>query len=146
MSPLPRVTNTGAARLRFLSPKEMQPRRSEDGRTCVGADDDRADVERVLAGEIAANCISSTGLALNTSFAEALNAICRWPDPAAQSPEAMQAFWIALMGYDAPEEEFLAWRQFFIASSFAKQPASVAVPEMAFALMYNPNFLLSRGN
>lgn len=32
----------------------MQPPRGEDGRTSVGAEDDSADVERVLAGDIAA--------------------------------------------------------------------------------------------
>ena len=99
-----------------------------------------------LAEEIQANCTSTTGLQFNANFRNALNTICQWPSPSAQTEEAMEAYWIALMGYDAPEEEFTAWRDFFMTSSYANQPASVAVSALTFALMYNPNFLLSRGN
>ena len=46
------------------------------------------------------------------------------------------------MGFSAPREEYLAWRDFFLNSSYRDKPAREAVPAMALSIMLNPHFLL----
>jgi hypothetical protein len=47
------------------------------------------------------------------------------------------------MGYNASEEEYVAWRDFFL-SEYAKQPAAETIAAMTFAITMNPSFLLHR--
>ena len=83
-------------------------------------------------------------LQLNDSFADTLEDICTWPKPAAKSDAVMSAFWLALMGYEAPKEEYLAWRDFFLASSYRDRPATETVTAMTLAIAMNPYFLVTK--
>lgn len=97
-----------------------------------------------FAFEVQKNCNNTFTLPLSTAFRQTLNQICQWPQATAQSESAMQAFWLAIMGYDAPEEEFQAWREFFLNSSYASKPAHETVSAMVLAMVYNPHFLLRK--
>lgn len=77
-------------------------------------------------------------------FAATLGRLCTWPAAAAKDDATLQAFWLALMGFAAPREEYEAWRTFFLTSSYRDRPASETVPAMALALTLNPHFLLHR--
>ncbi|MFO0992643.1 MAG: hypothetical protein U1E67_12030 [Hyphomicrobiales bacterium] len=83
-------------------------------------------------------------LELNDNFADTLEDICAWPKPAAKTDAVMSAFWLALMGYEAPKEEYVAWRDFFLASSYRDRPATEAVAAMTLAITMNPYFLISK--
>jgi hypothetical protein len=83
-------------------------------------------------------------LQLNDSFADTLEEICTWPKPAAKTDDAMSAFWLGLMGFEAPKEEYIAWRDFFLSSSYRDRPASEAVAAMTLAITMNPYFLISK--
>ena len=47
------------------------------------------------------------------------------------------------MGYNASEDEYVAWREFFL-REYRKQPASETISAMTFAITMNPSFLLHR--
>ncbi len=96
-----------------------------------------------LAGQdIAARCQGKGHLRVNPVFQAALTPLCKWPAPEAKADEALRAFWVSVMGYDAPEEEFLAWEQFALTSTYAAKPAAETLPILFFLLAYNPHFLL----
>ena len=80
-------------------------------------------------------------LALHARFRATLRKICAWPADAARSDDVLQEFWLALMGYDAPEAEYAAWRDFFRAA-YAGKPAAETVAAMTLAITLNPHFLL----
>jgi hypothetical protein len=54
----------------------------------------------------------------------------------------MLAFWLAIMGYSAPEEEYQAWRTFFLSSAYKDKPAGETVSAMSLAILMNPFLLL----
>jgi len=83
-------------------------------------------------------------LQLNDRFADTLEEICAWPKPAAKTDAAMSAFWLALMGYEAPKEEYVAWRDFFLSSSYRDRPATETVAAMTLAITMNPYFLITK--
>lgn len=83
-------------------------------------------------------------LEFNRSFLTVLNRICAWPKPAAVTDRNMLDFWLAVMGYNAPESEFLAWRDFLLNSSYRNKTAKEAVAAMTLAITLNPHFLLDR--
>ena len=83
-------------------------------------------------------------LAFEDRFAATLGRLCKWPAPEAKDDATLQAFWLALMGFAAPREEYEAWRTFFLTSSYRDRPARETVPAMALALTLNPFFLLHR--
>ncbi|MGZ3652126.1 MAG: hypothetical protein ACXVB9_19835 [Bdellovibrionota bacterium] len=95
-----------------------------------------------LTGKDVADRCRGQGIRVNPIFQAALDPICKWPSPEAQSDSSLRGFWTSVMGYDAPEEEFLAWKQFALSSSFANRPASEAVPAFFFLITINPHFLL----
>lgn len=97
-----------------------------------------------FAKDMAGHCEGRSRLLLQPLFQSTLATICRWPAPEAQSEPAMRMLWLSVMSYDAPEEEYLAWRDFFLRSSFASRPASEAVPALLFSILYNPHFLLRK--
>ena len=80
----------------------------------------------------------------NDSFADTLERICGWPRKAAKSEAAMMQFWLALMGYEAPKEEYQAWRDFFTTSSYRDKPAAEAIAAMTLAITMNPYFLVQK--
>ena len=83
-------------------------------------------------------------LQLNDRFADTLEEICAWPKPKAKTDAAMSAFWLALMGYEAPKQEYLAWRDFFLSSSYRDRPATETVAAMTLAITMNPYFLITK--
>lgn len=80
-------------------------------------------------------------LALHPRFQSTLRRVCAWPEEEARSETALQAFWVALMGYGAPEAEYAAWRD-FVRAAYAGKPAAEAVAAMTLAITLNPHFLL----
>ena len=90
------------------------------------------------------NSCKSTQFSFNPQFLRVFNRICTWPAADGKSDLAMMDFWLALMGYNAPESEFLTWKEFFLNSSYAQKPAEESVRAMTFAIVMNPYFLLNR--
>jgi len=82
-------------------------------------------------------------IALNAEFRATLARLCAWPAAEAKREPAMLAFWLALMGYNAPESEYVAWRDFF-RREYAGRPASETIAAMTLAITMNPHFLLHR--
>ena len=97
-----------------------------------------------LAKDLGENCIRPTTLKFNPVFAQNLQSICNWPQASAKDETVMENFWIALMGYDAPQEEYFAWRDFFKTSSYQNRTAEETVSAMSEAIFLNPFFLLER--
>jgi hypothetical protein len=79
---------------------------------------------------------------LHPRFVAELRKLCAWPAAEAKADSVMMAFWLSLMGYDAPRTEYIAWRNFFLTSSYKDRPASEAVSAMTLAILMNPHFLL----
>jgi hypothetical protein len=55
----------------------------------------------------------------------------------------LQEFWFSVMGYNAPQSEYAAWREFFL-TSYASRPAAETIDAMTLAITMNPYFLLHR--
>jgi hypothetical protein len=83
-------------------------------------------------------------LQLNDRFADTLEEICAWPKARARTDAVMSAFWLALMGYEAPRAEYLAWRDFFLSTSYRDRPATETVAAMTLAITMNPYFLITK--
>ena len=77
-------------------------------------------------------------------FAMSLAKLCGWPGPMGKDEAVLQTFWTTLMGYGAPREEYVAWRDFFLTSSYRDKPARETIPAMALAILLNPHLLLAR--
>jgi hypothetical protein len=96
-----------------------------------------------FAKSVAASC-KKPQLEFGDRFLETLEKICTWPSDLAKSEAVLTEFWFAVMGHNAPEAEYRAWRQFFLTSSYRDRPAADAVEAMTFAITMNPFFLLHR--
>jgi hypothetical protein len=83
-------------------------------------------------------------LAFQTRFLGTLKRLCGWPNPDAKSEGVMQDFWFGVMGYNAPETEYRAWRDFFLTSSYRDSSARETIDAMTLAITMNPYFLLHR--
>jgi hypothetical protein len=96
-----------------------------------------------LAGkDLAARCQNQGHLRLNPVFEASFTPLCQWPAASAKTDEVLRAFWLGVMGYDAPEEELLAWENFALTSGYASKPAAEAIPALFLLITYNPYFLL----
>ena len=93
-----------------------------------------------FAAAIGESC-ATPRLALHPRFLATLKKVCAWPADEAKSEAVLQEFWLALMGYGAPEAEYAAWRDFFRAS-YAGKPAADTIAAMTLAITMNPHFLL----
>ncbi|MBL8661782.1 MAG: hypothetical protein JNM29_03105 [Candidatus Odyssella sp.] len=80
-------------------------------------------------------------LPMQARFRATLKKVCAWPAESARDEAVLQEFWLALMGYQAPEAEYAAWRDFF-RSAYAAKPATETVAAMTLAIAMNPYFLL----
>ncbi len=96
-----------------------------------------------FADDMGESC-ASPQMNFNREFIATLNKICDWPKPKAASEDVMLEFWFAVMGYNAPETEFIEWRDFFLKSSYKGKTAKETVSAMTLAITMNPHFLLSR--
>lgn|GEM_PF-5090871 len=80
---------------------------------------------------------------MNESFSQALGALCvAWPHGRARTEPALLNFWLALVSFDAPMEEFEVWRDFLMSPTFAAAPAGILVEAAATSALMNPGFLL----
>lgn len=92
-----------------------------------------------LSTDVAGLCENKSPLPLNAEFRGDAMAVCTWPQT--QAPEVLQAYWLALMGYDAPETEFMAWRDQVVAN-FSGKSGKEALYGMSMLAFMNPYFLL----
>lgn len=93
-----------------------------------------------FAQSLAKSC-ESAQFPLNDNFYDTLEALCAWPSPEARNDKIMQDFWLYLMGYNAGEAEYVAWRD-FIRRDYGGKPARESIEAMTLSLMLNPYFLL----
>lgn len=82
-------------------------------------------------------------LEFTPTFLATLATVCTWPKSASQSDKSLRSYWLAIMGFNAPEPEYAAWRD-FIRREYAAKPAAEAVRAMTLAITLHPNFLLHR--
>lgn len=95
-----------------------------------------------FAQSLAKSC-ASPQLLLNDRFYDTLEALCAWPAREAKSDAVLTAFWLAMAGYNAPEEEYRIWRD-FILGTYGEKKAQEAIEAMTLALMMNPYVLLEQ--
>lgn len=82
-------------------------------------------------------------LALHARFAQTLAAICKWPAATAKADAVLMDYWTGVMGYNAPQSEYEAWRDYVLAS-YGKKTAAETVTDMTLAITMNPYFLLDK--
>ena len=82
-------------------------------------------------------------LAFHPRFIATLHKVCVWPAAESREEHVLLEFWTSVMGYNASEDEYAAWRDFFL-REYAKQPAGETIAAMTFAITMNPSFLLHR--
>lgn len=103
-----------------------------------------------LATEVALSCRDANApqnLGLypyNASFAARLKPLCSWPSPEAKQEAKLLDLWQAVMGFDAPKQEFDAWRDYFLAptSPFANASRDDSLKAMIRSMLLSPYFLL----
>ena len=82
-------------------------------------------------------------LVLRPAFSAALRPLCAWPDASAKTDAVLFGFWSGLVGFDAPPEEFQAWKTYFLDQTQSDQTnASAVIADMGLAALFNPYFLL----
>jgi hypothetical protein len=99
------------------------------------------DVARLCPGTAEAPQVA--GLELHPGAAAATAAVCRWSDGNRENPDAWLAFWLALVGYDAPFEEYQTWRAHFEGPTYRSLPAREVIPLMVAGALLNPPVLLA---
>jgi hypothetical protein len=75
-----------------------------------------------------------------------LKKACSWPQISAKNDQSLQEIWLAVMGYDAPESEFLVWKDFFLNanSDYAHATGQEVLRAMIASILLNPFFLLEQ--
>lgn len=96
-----------------------------------------------FAKEMGESC-ASPQMNFSREFTVTLNKVCAWPKASAMTDQTLLDFWFAVMGYNAPEAEFIEWRDFFKTSSYKSKSAKETVNAMTLAITMNPYFLLAR--
>ena len=95
-----------------------------------------------FAKSVAGSC-GQPRLTFHERFLRTLRTLCRWPAEEAKADAVLQEFWFSVMGHNAPQGEYAAWREFFLAS-YAGRSASETIDAMTLAITMNPYFLLHR--
>jgi len=95
-----------------------------------------------FAKSVAGSC-QAPRLEFSQQFMDTLRALCRWPAAEAKSDDVLMDFWFSVMGYNAPEAEYTAWRNFFL-TTYANRSAAETIDAMTLAITMNPYFLLHR--
>lgn len=90
-----------------------------------------------------ANSCRQPRLTFHQRFLTTLRALCRWPAAEAKTDAVLLEFWFSVMGHNAPQTEYMAWREFFL-TTYANRPASETIGAMTLAITMNPYFLLHR--
>lgn len=80
----------------------------------------------------------------NSQLAARLKPLCTWPSATAKEEDNLLQLWLSVMSFDAPKEEYEAWRDFFLASTspFANGSNKDVLKAMLRAMLLNPYFLL----
>jgi hypothetical protein len=99
------------------------------------------DVARLCPGTTEAPQVAR--LALHPPAAAAAAVLCRWPEGIREDPEAWLTLWLALVGYDAPFEEYQTWRAHFESPTYRTLPAQEVIPLMVAGALLNPFVLLA---
>jgi hypothetical protein len=95
-----------------------------------------------FADAVSASC-DKPRFPLHEAFMSTLRKLCAWPSQEARSDEVLEAFWLAIMGYNATPQDYSAWRDFF-RTSYSGHPANEAIRAMTLAIVLHPRFLLHR--
>src|SRR5262249_38917918 len=95
-----------------------------------------------FAKSVAGSC-GQPRLTFNDRFLRTLRALCRWPAMEAKTDAVLQEFWFSVMGYNAPQSEYAAWREVFLAP-YARRPASETTDAVTFAITITPFSLPTR--
>jgi len=83
-------------------------------------------------------------LKLNPDFMAVLQPLCAWPNDAAKTDAVLYAFWSAILGFDAPPEEFQAWKTYFLTDpEYTTASPAKLIAAMSLSAMFNPYFLLA---
>ena len=99
------------------------------------------DVARLCPGTAEAPQVAE--LELHPAAAVAAATVCRWPEGHREDPDAWLAFWLALVGYDAPYEAYQTWRAHFESPTYRSLPAQEVIPLMVAGALLNPCVLLA---
>ena len=91
---------------------------------------------------IGASC-QTPQLEFHPRFAGVLQKLCAWPAAGARADPVMLDFWLSVMGHNAPEAEYIAWREFFL-RSYEDKAAAETIAAMTLAITMNPYFLLHK--
>ena len=95
-----------------------------------------------FARSVAGSC-NRPRLAFHERFLATLRTLCRWPAPEAKTDAVLLDFWLGVMGYNAPEQEYVAWQE-FVLKTYRDRPAAETIEAMTLAITMNPYFLLHR--
>jgi hypothetical protein len=95
-----------------------------------------------FANAVGETCTSDR-LFFHPRFMKTLQQLCRWPLAAAKEEGVLLEFWTSVMGYNAGEDEYLVWKEFFLREYSDSKPAET-VAAMTLAITMNPRFLLHR--
>lgn len=95
-----------------------------------------------FSNQIGGLCYGADAHIFNDAFKKIVVPICDWSKDSARSEDNLKALWLAIMDYDAPEEEYQIWRDFFLKDEWrAAQPSDV-VSAMTASILMSPYFLL----
>ena len=95
-----------------------------------------------FAQSVAGSC-DKAQLQFHPRFSAILAKLCTWPAAEARSEAVLLDYWWSIMGHNAPEEEFVAWRD-FITGTYQGRPAHETIADMTLAIAMNPYFLLDK--
>ena len=97
-----------------------------------------------LARDIVSRCEgeAKSSQKFSERFVQSLMPLCNWPSGDSKSDSTLFAFWVSLMDFDAPEEEFLAWKAYFTSSESSLYKEVISA--MVISIFMNPHFLLKK--
>lgn len=78
---------------------------------------------------------------MNPVAYSALTDICMWPHANAKSDEVLLNFWFSILGFDSPEEEFIAFKEFFL-KNYGDTPAKETIKAMVQVMLNQPYILI----
>jgi hypothetical protein len=72
--------------------------------------------------------------------------ICKWPEESVKNETTVLPLWLSLMGYDAPQSEYMAWRDYFLNanSPYSQISGEETLRAMIRSILLNPYFLLEQ--
>jgi hypothetical protein len=82
-------------------------------------------------------------LTFHETFIATLQKLCAWPAAQARDEQVLLDFWTGVMGYNASEEDYTAWRDFFL-REYAAETAAKTIAAMTLAITMSPRFLMHR--